>query len=147
MALNCVWLNKLKFSQRKSKPVFSVMGNFLKTPKSKLTTSGQVQSVAADVAECESRGDSESRRIVRERSTLRWILIGGETERGLPARSGREPAVAVPLATPALSPNVVPLVTVNGVPVWATVMPETCQPRERYGQIRCRGKRANRKRS
>jgi hypothetical protein len=43
MPLYCVWLKKLKFSQRNSKPVFSLILNRLKVPKSKLTRPGKLR--------------------------------------------------------------------------------------------------------
>ena len=53
--------------------------------------------------------------------------LGEKPEWGLPTKSGRE-AVPVPLPTPALSLKLEPLVTENGLPVCATVMPEICHP-------------------
>src|SRR5579864_8047068 len=54
-------------------------------------------------------------------------LGGGTFCLGLLTRSGYDP-VPTPFPTPALSPNVEPLVTLSGTPVENATMPDHCQP-------------------
>src|ERR1700730_7212553 len=50
----------------------------LKETEVKVQASGQRKSVAADVSESESRGGLEGIGVIKEGSTLTWILVGGE---------------------------------------------------------------------
>ncbi len=78
MALNSVWLKMLKFSQRKSNPHLSLIGNFLNTPKSKLTWSGKFRVLRPTSPNVRPLGCRIRCRVGDQRSTLGGILIGRE---------------------------------------------------------------------
>src|SRR5689334_14862837 len=123
--LYCVWLKRLKFSQRKSSARVSVKEKRLKRPKSKLIRPGPYKVLRPTLPKVRPVGVAYAAGL--NINGPRTPGTSCAEACGLPTISGRDP-VPTPLATPAASPKSVPLVTLNGVPVWAMVMPETCQP-------------------
>src|SRR5258708_23759071 len=122
--LYSVWLKMLNVSQRNSKPAFSRIAKFLKRPKSKLKWSGKLRALRPRVPKVSPWGAAKAAGLKASGPRLE---LGDVDAPGLPTKSGRAlpPLLAAPFATPALSVFVNIL---KGMPVCATVMPETCQP-------------------
>src|SRR5690242_5966887 len=110
-----VWLNRLKFSQRKSSARVSVKENRLKRPKSKFKRPGLYKVLRPTLPKVRPVGVVKAPGLKRSGPRTPGTFDCTEPW-GLPTWSGREP-VPTPLATPAASPKSVPLVTLNGVPV------------------------------
>src|SRR5438105_4687113 len=123
---HCVWLNTLKASARNSTDMLSRISKCLNKAKSKLVLLGlrrKLRPLLPNVNPCGKANADGLNKYGPELPTA----VGG-LESGLPTTSGYDPAETIPLATPALSPNCAPLVTLNGVPVCQRVIPEICQP-------------------
>ena len=121
IALGWVWLKRLKFSHRNSKAYRSLKAKRLKSPKSKLTRPGRRNKFRPESPNVKPTGSWKASglyaKFPKGPFAAKAAFTSAGTLLGLPTKSGNEVMPVVPLALPALSPNVVPLVGVNGSPV------------------------------